>query len=110
MADFAEGSRDALTIVCYDDVAGVEELIDLTGKTVEMVYSIDNGPTIGPVSLIPRLPQTGDDLGKADYAWGDGELVAGTIEADFQIIGGDTLPHITPKSTYFTVSKSPPGE
>lgn len=107
--DFSAGSRDVLTVLCRDYVfdAATKTVtptrIDLEGKTVEMVYSINGGPVVGPRQFIVRSPQQGEDLGKADYIWGDGELVEGELEGQITITGSDLLPHVQPGFFYLQI-------
>ncbi len=113
---FAAGSRDTLTLYCTDVVYNAETErneeteIDLTDKVVELYYTITlddvEGARVGPKSVTRRLPQEGDDLGRADYQWGDAELTAGELKAEVVITDAGALPHKPPDVFCLTIRES----
>jgi len=107
---FTVGSRDALTVYVVDEVLDAndnvvtETAVDLSSATITLKCEAPSGASLGPLSMTARNPQTGDDLGKADYVWAADDLdEAGEWEAQLTVTIG-SIPHIQPGTFKFRVS------
>jgi len=80
---FVAGDRGAkIVAVCADNDTGI--VIDLTGKTAQLRYKINEG-TLVTKTMTVQSPGTG---GKAEYQFDSADLTAGTMEAEVRIQSG----------------------
>jgi hypothetical protein len=104
--DFKAATQDRLQVWIADEVFDEvnrtvsEVAVDLSGKTVYLNYSLNGAATV-EVEMT-KLTQTGDDIGRAYYAWTADELEAGEMECEVWVIDSDTTPHGQPGK--FTLS------